>query len=655
MKKHLLLVFVALLPFFASAQVEIDGIWYYLDEAAKQAEVTSGGDYSGTITIPAMVTYEGVDYSVASIGYGAFYRSSITDITLPESVKSIGEQAFNCCFYLNTITFSEGVESIGKEAFYSCISLKTITLPKSVTSIEDEAFSCCGFTTITLPENVTSIGGWAFARCEKLASITISKSLKSIGWYAFTGCSSLENIIVDEENTTYDSRNECNAIIETNSNTLVVGCRTTVIPEGVMTIGDNAFSNCDGLGDFIIPEGVTSIGWSTFSACYGLTSIVLPKSLNAIYGTGISHCYDLLDVWCYAEEVPNTHSDAFYGLPLENITLHVPASALEAYKTAELWSNFGSIVAIADENEGEDAEEIEIKVEIDGIAHNLRKDVKQAEVISGGDCSGAITIPATVTYEGEDYSVTSIGDEAFKDCRSLTAVVIPEGVTSIGYGAFWDCSSLVEVTIPEGVTSIGGYAFAGCSSLTTVAFPESATSFGDGIFSHCSSLITTNIPEGVTSLGTAFFSGCTSLAAITLPESVTSIGNIAFYRCNALTSINIPAGVSSLGNAVFFDCISLMDVYCHAEELPATLENTFERFQLESATLHVPASALEAYRTAEPWSNFGTIVAIAEEEAGIGQLTTDNGQWTIYDLAGRRVTRPAKGIYIVNGRKVVVK
>ena len=124
-------------------------------------------------------------------------------------------------------------------------------------------------------------------------------------------------------------------------------------------------------------------------------------------------------------------------------------------------------------------------VEIDGIRYNLVSKAKQAEVTSGGKYSGSITIPSMVTYEGVDYSVTSIGEGAFQYCGSLTAITIPEGVTSIGNYAFYGCSDLTAITIPEGVTSIGEKAFSGCRSLTAITLPESVTSIGNSAFSKC--------------------------------------------------------------------------------------------------------------------------------------------------------------------------
>ena len=158
-------------------------------------------------------------------------------------------------------------------------------------------------------------------------------------------------------------------------------------------------------------------------------------------------------------------------------------------------------------------------------------------------------------------------------------------MTSIGNDAFRDCFSLTSVTIPTGVTSIGNYAFAYCSSLTSIT-----------------------IPDGVTSIGDQTFNGCSSLTSVTIPDGVTSIGHYAFSGCSSLTSVTIPNSVTSIGNWAFNGCYYLKDFWCYAENVPATYSNTFAKLDISSATLHVPAASLEAYRTTAPWSGFGTIV-----------------------------------------------
>ena len=270
---------------------------------------------------------------------------------------------------------------------------------------------------------------------------------------------------------------------------------------------------------------------------------------------------------------------------------------------------------------------------IDGITYELITKGKQAKVVAGDtEYRGDIVIPESVEYNGATYNVTIIGDNAFCWCSGLTSVEIPNSVTSIGNYAFCGCSGLTSIEIPNSVTSFGYSAFQSCSGLTSVEIPNSVTSIGSWAFGYCSGLTSIEIPNSVTSIGDYAFSGCSGLTSVEIPNSVTSIGYEAFQYCSGLTSVTIGSGVGYISEQAFAKCSNLTDVYCLATSVPSTNATAFDESYPEYMTLHVPAEAINSYKTTAPWSSFGTIKAIEDVEVPVCAapvVAYNNGQLAI--------------------------
>ena len=388
--------------------------------------VTSIGDYAfrgcsslTSITLPDSVT---------SIGDCAFvFCVGLSSITLPDSVTSIGDSAFKNCSSLTSITIPDSVTSIGDWTFYKCSSLTSITIPNSVTSIGDSAFyNCRSLTSITIPDRVTSIESSAFYNCSSLTSITIPKSVTSIGSGVFNNCNNLtvylengstltSNVLgVDESKiVSYSQWNEDNLtwklyedgtlnisgtgamknyIYGNNKSPARLNLSVTsiVIEEGVTSIGDYAFENCDNLTSITIPGNVESIGEDAFYNCDNLTDVTLQDGVKSIG--------DAAFIWCNN---------------LTNIVLPNSITSIEGFAFKDCTSLTSITIPDGVTSIGE------------AVFYN---------------CTSltSITIPD---------SVTSIGNRAFLNCNSLTSITIPDSVTSIGNRAFDGCSSLKTISL----------------------------------------------------------------------------------------------------------------------------------------------------------------------------------------------------------------
>ena len=329
-------------------------------------------------------------------------RNKIKEVVIEDGMTNIGDYAFYYCQSLTSVTIPNSVTSIGISAFELCTSLTSITIPNSVTSIGNWAFyDCSSLTSITIPNSVTSIGIYAFYECSSLTSITIPNSVTSIGYNAFCDCSGLTSITVEKGNTKYDSRDNCNAIIETNTNKLIAGCKNTVIPNSVTSIGERAFYYCSSLTSITIPNSVTSIGNEAFAYCSALTSVTIPNSVMSIGNFAFGSCKDLTSVTFSGSTPPEFGNDVFLNVN-ESFTVYVPANSRETYKNALAGYGFSNI-----------KEFTSISLNDNSSAYTRNSQIDDADVSYTRDFTTyweALYIPFSLKYEDwkDDFEIAYI-------------------------------------------------------------------------------------------------------------------------------------------------------------------------------------------------------------------------------------------------------
>ncbi len=525
--------------------------------------------------------------NITSIGDYAFTGcSGLKQITMPDSVVYIGYRAFYYCSGLTEVTIGSSVSSIGSYAFSGCSGLTEITIPDSVSSIGDWTFSgCSGLTQINIPDGVTSIGSYAFYLCSGITTITIPDSVTSIGDYAFDGCSGLiwVHYLGEEE--------RWNGVAGYGKNSLPSGklffgdvssgaCGENLSysfdPEtGALTVtGSGAMTDYpsaapwatfgEALHRVSVPEGLTSVGKNAFHGCSGLESISLGDNVEAMGENAFLDCpllktagptgggYDIEFAW--RRTVPD---NAFNGANcLESVTL--PGSLLKLGDRA-----FYGCSRL---------EDLKIPDGLEIIGSNVITGCAALDSLGGPGSGCRLEIPWTDSFLRAflrnnrnlknvvlPESLTEIGNSLFYGCSGLSSYTIPRQITKICDYAFYGCSGLTQLTIPDSVTSIGSYAFQGCSGLTQVTIGSGVSSIGSSAFQGCSNLTSVVFPTGLRGIGNYAFSGCSALRRITLPSGLTGLGSYAFQGCSALESVTL-LGYTGIVDGVFQNCTGLREV-----------------------------------------------------------------------------------------------
>ena len=573
--------------------------------------IIGGRDYSASI-IEIEIDGDTLPNVVSAYTFSTTGEHTVKYTIAKTKVKSY---AFNNCDMVS-IEMSNDVTELNAYCFNLCTSLTSVTIPDSVVSIDSHAFEGCNLlTNVTIGNGVKTIGESAFKQCASIESILIPSGVTSIEKLSFAACENLTSITVDNNNATYDSRNGCNAIIRKSDNALVIGCKATTIPDGILRVSDYAFYQCFGLTSIDIPDSVTSIGQSAFYDCIDLGNCDIGSGVTSISHNAFEYCFSLESI-----DIPDSVTsvgDAVFK-DCKNLSTCTIGNGLKSITSSSFKYCSGltsctignGVTSIGTDafNGCKSLTSIDIPNSVKSIGGNAFQNCTGLTSCTIG--SGVTSISnyafqncSSLTSINMPNSVTSIGNGVFSGCKSLTSIDIPNSVTSISQSAFSNCSGLTSCTIGSGVTSISSYAFSGCKSLASIDIPNSVTSIGTECFKNCTSLTSCTIGSGVTSIGYGAFTSCNSLTSIGIPDSVTSIGESAFNSCSGLTSCTIGDSVTNIGHKAFQYCRSLTSVTVRATTPPTLGIYAFDN-NASGRKIYVPSENVETYKSASGWSTY---------------------------------------------------
>ena len=596
-------------------------------------EVYVSGGYWPVVSIAesafknyTLMTGVTIPSSMEKIGASAFYGcTGLTSVTIPLKVSEIGTSAFRGCSGLSTVTINSktfmskdfdpfqnllfifgnqvkqynlanGIDYIGNHAFSSCTGLSSVT--SQAKKIGEGAFSgCTNLTSVTFSIFLSEINSYAFYNCSSLTSVVIPKYVKSIGQYAYSGCTNLTSISVDSDNSIFDSRNNCNAIIETASNTLITGCKTTVIPNTVTSIGENAFENCSDLRSITIPKSVTSIRDYAFRGCNNLTTV------------------------CVRRNVPvDITADVFTNRA--NATLYVPYGSLAEYQVADYWKEFQEIVEMPAILSIEDfsisaGETKEMLIDLNNpdteatlVQFDLRLPTGLSIAMENGE--PIVDIAGRTTWRKHSLQANDLGGVTrfllasnsnaviTGTSGAIISIMLMAGSNFNGGAITLEEQLIVAPDASETYPDDYTYSIVAGSvpPANNIIFADAAVKAlcvenwdtnGDGELSEDEAAAVTDIGTvfqnntqitsfdeisyftGLTSIASQAFNGCTGLTSITIPENITSIGMGAFKDCTGLTKAEF-ASIEDLCSMVFEDyganpLVNAHHLYINGEEI----------------------------------------------------------------------------------------
>ena len=531
-------------------------------------------------------TFVEIPDTVTSIGDEAFKNNtSMVSVSIPDSVKSIGDSAFYGCTSLLGVVIPDSVEKTGRCAFQKCSKLASAYLPvnEKLTVINTGTFyECMSLKEIIVPDNIVKIEFDAFYNCRNLKNIDLSKNLITVGYNVFGNCKSISKIEIPKSLKNFDST------WGSGTNTkygVFGGCsnlKTVKFEEGSTIVCPALFMGCDGIEEIELPDTITKIGNSAFKSCKNLNKVIISESVTEIDNQAFAECSGLIDVEMQ-EGINKICSRAFYKcgkITSINIPDSVETIEFEAFYQCDKLENiklsenltivgygvFGDCISIG---------KIEIPRTLKGFNTSWGSSTNTSYGVFGG-CSNlktvkfeeGSTVVCAALFMGCDgiekielpNTITEIGDSSFRNCKNLVKITMNNGIDILEDFVFKGCSSLTTIDIPNTVKAIGSSSFQGCTSLTEVHLSDILKEIPASTFSGCKKLTTINFPSTLTTIGDFAFSGCEFLPEAILPSGVEKIESNAFKNCKALKKAAVPDTVSSIGSSAFYGCEALTDI-----------------------------------------------------------------------------------------------
>ena len=526
----------------------------------------------------------------------------------------------------------------GYSPFYNNKSLTKVTIGDNVTSIGSNAFSgCSSLASITIPNSVTTIGNDAFNGCSSLASLTLGNGVTSIGDCAFNGCVGLKELIIaDSQNAlclgSSDPGCGYGDIIDGIwvGKGLFYGLQLETLYIGRNLTHENAgsgdpylhFWDCTKLKTVEIGNYVTEISHGSFYGCSSLTEITIPEGVTSIGINAFNN--SAREIIIKSTTPPTLYSSSLVS---GGAVITVPREAYSDYSTATYWADLLANITIDDANAR--VKNLALTAEADKSALHMALGDEGVKFVTDLTISGTINsydfmimrnkMPVLRHLNLEDATIVANAYEHYTDhhtednkfpgyglynCK-LLSLTFPKNITSVGNHGVANNTYLSAVTLFEGVTSVDDCAFSECDALTSITLPKGLATIAYEAFYSCDRLASITFPDGLTSIDSYAFRYCGALESVVLPPTVTTIGYSAFRYCHSLKEIRIPSSIRSVGNEAFQDCGNLNDVYVYTVEPISIGQNTFAKNGNNfKGTLHAPKVSYWDYYYDTQWSQF---------------------------------------------------